>query len=144
MKSPTKLFSSCHCSGVENFPSRLIYSTCWTAEIFAEVGFLIRLELEMIHCHEGFLLSEANRRFKEQSDWQNFFATKRRPDAAFLAFHFVKCGSEHFRLNLLSHILAHLQKTACTTFAQFFVHCVTITFSCVIIYMVSKNETKTD
>jgi len=56
-------------------------------------------------------LSPANRRFKERSDWQIFFGNLSRRDGAFLAFHKVKCISEHFRLNLLSHILAHLQKS---------------------------------
>ena len=64
IKSPTNLSFSCPCSSSEKAPSRLIYSTCLTAEI-----------------------------------------------------------SEHFAKNLLCSILARFTKIACTTFAQFFGHC---------------------
>ena len=67
-----------------------------------------------------FLSSLANRRFKERSDWYIFSAAKRHHNAGFLAFHAVKCISEHITQNLLSHILAHLLKSGCTIFAQFF------------------------
>ena len=43
------------------------------------------------------VLQIANRRFKERSDWHIFFADLSRRDATFLAFHAVKCISEHLR-----------------------------------------------
>ena len=36
------------------------------------VRFFIRLQSEVVHCHEIFSFKSANRRFKEQRDWHQF------------------------------------------------------------------------
>ena len=56
------------------------------------------------------------------------FACKWRPNLLFLAFHEVKCGSEHFK-NQCLHILPQFFYLCCTKYAQFFGHSLTNFFS---------------
>ena len=81
---------------------------CW---YFRSVRFLIRFEPEWYIAMKFLLPLKPTVGSRSDSDWQIFSAAKQRPDAGFLAFHKVKCISEHFTKNSLSHILAHLQKS---------------------------------
>ena len=102
---------------------------------FCSIGFFIWLDTEVIHSQRIFFpFQEPTAGSRSASDWHIFSAAKRHHDAGFLAFHKVKCGSEHFQQNLLSLILAHPAKTACTIFAQFFVHSVTKLNPCAIVF----------
>jgi len=80
-----------------------------------------------------FRLSVANRRFKERSDWHIFSAVSSRHNAGFLAFHEVKCISEHLTGILLFLILPLYFISRCTHFAQFFGHSMTKGNWCVIV-----------
>ncbi|MGD7478565.1 hypothetical protein, partial [Ralstonia pseudosolanacearum] len=101
-------------------PSRFMCSTCLTAETFVPLGFLSDLSRKWniaMKFRPPFYQPTAGSR--SDSDWHIFSAVFSRQDAAFLAFHVVKCISEHFRQNLLSLILAHAEKIVCTRFALF-------------------------
>jgi hypothetical protein len=47
--------------------------------------------------HRLFSFFQSQRSSMSIRDWQIFFAAKRHQNARFLAFHEVKCGSEHSR-----------------------------------------------
>ena len=134
MKSPTNLFFSAHCSGVENLPSRLIYSMCWTAEIFVPLGFLSDFIRKWNIANEEFSPFESQPQVQGAKRLAYLFVVFSCQDARFLAFHFVKCISEHFQQNLLCLILPLPQKSACTIFAQIFGHSMTNQFRCAIVF----------
>ena len=128
MKLPTNLSTPCLCLSSEKVPSRLMYSTCLTAEIFVPLGFLSDLSRKWNIATKILSFLQPTAGSRSGSDWQIFFGILSRRDAGFLAFHFVKCGSEHFPKIIM---IAYPSKTACTIFAQFFGHSMTNSFLCV-------------
>ena len=118
-------------------PSRLIYSKCLTADIFAEIRFFIRLDTEMIHRHEkfpSFLKSTAGSR--------NVVTGKSFPPK--IAYNASFCLSNICEVTI-RRVLRPLSPLkidfVAHCFAQFFGHSMTTTFLCVIISSVSVYTT---
>ena len=124
MQSPTNLLLSFQCSSWAKEPSRLMYSTCLTAETFVPLGFLSDLSLKWNIATKILSLLKPTAGSRSDCDWQIFSADKRRHDAGLLAFHEVKCGSEHFRQksSLVYHstFLKNPMHYFCTIFWAFY------------------------
>ena len=114
---------------------------CW---YFRSVRFLIRFEPEWYIAMKFLLPLKPTAGSRSDSDWHIFSAAKRRHDAGFLAFHKVKCISEHFSKISLYPMIAHLQKSSAQFLPNFLGIPWQILFDVLYSLAVSNIETKTD
>ena len=71
-------FFCCHCSGEKNLPSRLIYSTCLTADIFVPLGFLSDLIRKWYIAKKDFppFISQPQVSLRLANFFSHFFASR--------------------------------------------------------------------